>query len=110
MQTSYTRSRSIRGINLLGGLLFAGVCAAHHSPAMLYDLSQEITIEGIVTEYVLGNPHLRIYFDVDNDGTGAGGGLYGLTSSTTMTNTIVAKNYDKGGPIYSIQYSIQNNE
>lgn len=42
---------------------------AHHSPAMLYDLSREITVEGVVVEYVLGNPHMRIYLDVDNDGT-----------------------------------------
>jgi parallel beta-helix repeat protein len=35
--------------------------------------------------------------DVDNDGIGGGGGLYGFTGSTTMTNTIIAKNYDKGG-------------
>jgi hypothetical protein len=43
--------------------------SAHHSPAMLYDLTKEITVEGIVTEYQLGNPHMRIYFDVDNNGT-----------------------------------------
>jgi hypothetical protein len=42
---------------------------AHHSPAMLYDLSREITVEGVVTEYQLGNPHMRIYLDVDNNGT-----------------------------------------
>ena len=41
---------------------------AHHSPAMLYDLSKEIVVEGTVTRYVLGNPHLRIYFDVEDDG------------------------------------------
>nr|MBO2512916.1 hypothetical protein [Gammaproteobacteria bacterium] len=35
---------------------------------MLYDMTREITIEGIVTEYTLGNPHLRIYFDVEKDG------------------------------------------
>jgi hypothetical protein len=43
--------------------------AAHHSPAMLYDLSREITVQGVVTAYQLGNPHMRIYFDVDNEGT-----------------------------------------
>lgn len=43
--------------------------AAHHSPAMLYDLTREITVEGVVTEYQLGNPHMRIYLDVDNKGT-----------------------------------------
>ena len=42
---------------------------AHHSPAMLYDLSREITVVGVVTEYQLGNPHMRIYLDVVNDGT-----------------------------------------
>ena len=42
--------------------------AAHHSPAMLYDLSREITVSGVVTEYQLGNPHMRIYLDVTKDG------------------------------------------
>jgi hypothetical protein len=42
--------------------------AAHHSPAMLYDLTREISVEGVVTEYQLGNPHMRIYLDVDNQG------------------------------------------
>jgi hypothetical protein len=42
---------------------------AHHSPAMLYDLSREITVVGVVTQYQLGNPHMRIYLDVDNEGT-----------------------------------------
>jgi len=41
---------------------------AHHSPAMLYDLSKEITVTGVVTEFQLGNPHMRIYFDVENNG------------------------------------------
>lgn len=59
----------------LGVLLIAiGVApltqvAAHHSPAMLYDLSKEITVTGVVTSYQLGNPHMRIYFDVDSNGT-----------------------------------------
>jgi hypothetical protein len=55
------------------GLIFGAAplmqVAAHHSPAMLYDLTKEITVEGTVTEYQLGNPHMRIYFDVDNNGT-----------------------------------------
>ena len=43
--------------------------AAHHSPAMLYDLTREIRVEGVVTQYQLGNPHMRVYLDVDNQGT-----------------------------------------
>ena len=49
----------------------AGLASAHHSPAMIFDLSREITIDGVVTEYNLGNPHLRIYFDVVTDGATA---------------------------------------
>jgi hypothetical protein len=51
----------------LGALPLTQV-AAHHSPAMLYDLTREISVEGVVTEYQLGNPHMRIYLDVDNQG------------------------------------------
>jgi hypothetical protein len=35
---------------------------------MLYDLSQEIEVHGTVTAYSLGNPHMRIYLDVEKDG------------------------------------------
>lgn len=51
------------------GLVPLTHAVAHHSPAMLYDLSREITVAGVVTEYQLGNPHMRIYLDVDNEGT-----------------------------------------
>ncbi|MBN1241065.1 MAG: hypothetical protein JXB36_21380 [Gammaproteobacteria bacterium] len=54
---------------LLAGLVALTPTVAHHSPAMLYDLSREISVSGVVTEYQLGNPHMRIYLDVDNDGT-----------------------------------------
>ena len=60
-------TKSIPALSLTAVVL-ASQAAAHHSPAMLYDLSREITVEGTVTEYRLGNPHLRIYLDVDNGG------------------------------------------
>lgn len=63
MQTGF------RLLLLLCGFAVVGGAAAHHSPAMLYDLSMETTVQGVVTEYQLGNPHIRIYFDVDNNGT-----------------------------------------
>jgi hypothetical protein len=37
---------------------------AHHSAASLYQLDKEITVEGVVTSYSLGNPHARIYLKV----------------------------------------------
>ena len=58
-----------RSAFFVAGLLLAALAHAHHNPAMLYDLGQEITVSGVVTEFNMGNPHIRIYFDVDNDGT-----------------------------------------
>ncbi len=55
-------------LTLTVGTLSLAPVTAHHSPAMLYDLSQEIIVTGVVTRYVLGNPHIRIYLDVDNEG------------------------------------------
>jgi Family of unknown function (DUF6152) len=53
---------------VLAATLCFPAAQAHHSAAMLYDLGKEVTMEGVVTEYELGNPHMRIYFDVDNAG------------------------------------------
>lgn len=38
---------------------------AHHSAAVLYHLDQQITIEGTVTRFTLGNPHARIFMTVN---------------------------------------------
>ena len=55
---------------LLGtGLVPLTNVAAHHSPNMLYDTTKALEVTGVVTEYLLGNPHMRIYLDVDNNGT-----------------------------------------
>lgn len=49
-------------------LFLTGIAGAHHSAALLYEMDKEIEMRGVVTGYELGNPHLRIYFDVDNNG------------------------------------------
>jgi phenylpropionate dioxygenase-like ring-hydroxylating dioxygenase large terminal subunit len=60
-------AKTLRPALALLALVSAGLMA-HHSPALIYDMSREVTITGTVTEYELGNPHLRIYFDVESDG------------------------------------------
>ena len=57
-----------RVLAVTGVLAPFAAATAHHSAAMLYDLSKEVTVQGVVTEFQLGNPHLRIYFNVDADG------------------------------------------
>lgn len=60
--------KGLRALALTAALAPLAAAMAHHSPAMLYDLSKQVTMHGVVTEFQLGNPHLRIYFDVDNEG------------------------------------------
>ena len=43
---------------------------SHHSPTSLFVLSEHASIEGIVTEYRLGNPHARVYLTVTNEAGG----------------------------------------
>jgi hypothetical protein len=49
---------------VLSGLLIALPAYTHHNPASHYDLDKSITVEGVVTNFRLINPHARIYFDV----------------------------------------------
>ncbi|MSQ98748.1 MAG: hypothetical protein EXR85_05555 [Xanthomonadales bacterium] len=56
-------------LNRLYALLVIGLCGltplhAHHSPASHYLIKELATVEGVVTEFRLTNPHARIYFDV----------------------------------------------
>ncbi|MCP5144887.1 MAG: hypothetical protein H6978_08695 [Gammaproteobacteria bacterium] len=46
----------------LGGLLHATTASAHHSAGLVYDVNVQTEIEGVVTRFELGNPHMRIYF------------------------------------------------
>ncbi len=48
-------------------LLTPAVVIAHHNAASHYLLDQKITVMGVVTEFRLINPHVRIYFDVKTD-------------------------------------------
>ena len=55
---------------LLGGLLSLGSAfpaAAHHSFAAVYDLSQKVTVHGVIAQVRLTNPHSWFYVDVKND-------------------------------------------
>jgi len=48
-------------------LLTPVIVIAHHNAASHYLLDQKITVKGVVTEFRLINPHVRIYFDVKTD-------------------------------------------
>ena len=41
--------------------------SAHHAAAAFYELDKDVTMTGTVTEFRMGNPHARVYFDVTNE-------------------------------------------
>jgi hypothetical protein len=41
--------------------------AAHHSVPAVFDISKEITIQGVVTQTEWRNPHTRFWMDARND-------------------------------------------
>jgi len=55
-------------LKLLLLLLIPVGALAHHSAALIFDMNREITVSGVVTEFNMGNPHLRVFFDVETDG------------------------------------------
>jgi Family of unknown function (DUF6152) len=56
---------SVAGTVLLAfGVASAPPVQAHHSAAVFYQLDKQITVEGVVKSYTLGNPHARIYLTV----------------------------------------------
>jgi hypothetical protein len=55
---------------LAGGLLAlvaAQAAWAHHSFAAIYDMNQPITVQGVIVQVRLTNPHSWFYLDVKNE-------------------------------------------
>ena len=58
-------------MNRIGFTIFLFAVAAgayaHHSAAPHFDMDNPITVEGVITELRLVNPHAYVYFDVTDD-------------------------------------------
>ncbi len=55
---------------LAGGVFALGAAAAawaHHSFAAIYDMNQPITVQGVIVQVRLTNPHSWFYVDVKNE-------------------------------------------
>ena len=72
----------MKSLSIAAALVGASVALAvqaHHSAAVYYQLDKEITVQGVVTKFTLGNPHSRIYLTVkgadgkDQEWTAEGG-------------------------------------
>ena len=45
------------------GVLVAAPASSHHSAAVAYDVTREISVQGVITEVKWENPHSWIYVD-----------------------------------------------
>jgi len=59
--------RRFYGLVMAVALLACGRAFAHHAFTPVFDADRTITIEGVVTEFKLVNPHASIAMDVTDD-------------------------------------------
>jgi len=64
----------------------AGVLA-HHGASVVYDLSQHLTMTGTVTDFQFVNPHVLIFFEVDNGDGSTTVWSAGLTSPNRLARS-----------------------
>ena len=67
-----SRRRTVSALTFvaLSGTCFTAPAVAHHSAALLYDPSRSVIVEGAVSEFSIGNPHMRIILNVTDTGGG----------------------------------------
>lgn len=61
------KNRFLQLALVLISLSFTEPGYSHHAAAVLFQMDKEVTVEGIVTKFSMGNPHARIYMDVENE-------------------------------------------
>ena len=68
------------------GLLFLSVPSyGHHGTAIVYDLTQSITVSGTVADFRFVNPHTLIYLDVRAEDGKVVSWLGGLSSNISLS-------------------------
>ena len=84
-------------------LIASGIGSAHHAPSSVYVLSQEIEIEGTVTDFRYNNPHVRIFIDVVNeDGQVENWVAEGGTPNILLRNGWSSETFKPGDPIHIV--------
>ena len=78
-------------VALSGG---ADIALAHHGSAISYDLSKQVTLTGVVTEWVWKNPHCFVMFDVTDEQ-----GRAVVWGAETHPTTFLVRNEVKGVPV-----------
>ena len=61
--------KNLKWLGLFAAALLMGIPSggfSHHSHAM-FDYNKEVSVTGVVTQWVLRNPHAYLYIDVKNE-------------------------------------------
>jgi Family of unknown function (DUF6152) len=80
-------------VGALLSLVLCGTASAHHGSAISYDLSKQVTLTGVVTEWVWKNPHCFVMFDVTEQGKSVTWG------AETHPTTFLVRNEVNGVPV-----------
>jgi Family of unknown function (DUF6152) len=67
MKEARVKSRVLGIVVSVAGVLAAQVPMAAHHGAATFDTGKEITLKGVVTEWIWGNPHCFLKFDAKDD-------------------------------------------
>jgi uncharacterized protein DUF6152 len=87
-------TRRILASFAVGMLAAATPVSAHHGSAASYDISKQVTLTGVVTDWVWKNPHCFILFDVTDEH----GNVVNWGAETHPTNFLM-RNEVKGVPV-----------
>jgi hypothetical protein len=77
-------------VGIAGFLLVAGAVFAHHGRSN-YDVTQTVTLKGLVTGFEWQNPHALIYFDVTNEN----GKVEKWIAETNSPNTLSRQGWNR---------------
>ena len=71
----------------IGIALLSTPALSHHGAAVVYDLSEHLTMSGTVTDFQFVNPHVLIFFEVENDDGSSTVWSAGLTSPNRLARS-----------------------
>ena len=80
-------SPKVSAIFAAGFLSLSVPSYGHHGTAIVYDLTQSITVSGTVTDFRFVNPHTLIYLDVPGEDGKVVSWLGGLPSNTRLSRS-----------------------
>jgi hypothetical protein len=94
-------------LSLAAALAIGGMAPqAHHSISSVYDSSRRVTVEGIVTQFQLINPHAFLFIDVKDDGDSARSWRLEMDNRSELVNIGITPNTFRPGDRVQVSGSL----